>query len=343
MDIQTPKLPLFWRCTVVITVGVVMFGIIAIASRFREAPKFYPAFVLLWGFIMYLCFESIRWFQRKMTQTSYGNAMMFFLSILVGTIAYSILFYLYKWLDHFVLGSEVPMLQHMVFSALVGLAISSIFSLILQAFNWKNQYYVSHIQNEQFKKEIIKANLALLKNQLDPHFMFNNFNTLYYLIDEDSDLAQKFLKNISSVYRYILQNNEKSMIPISREYEMARQYLLLIEQRYKSALKVNDTIDEELFRYKSVPPLVLQQLIENAVKHNRIDEQLPLHIHFEINERYFTVKNNNNPKRTKETTGTGLENITKRYDFLTDDKVIISNTNKEFSVSIPLIPTAYEN
>ena len=337
MQIETPKLSLGWRLVIVFIVGTVMFGIIAIASKFREAPKFNLLFSVLWLFSVYLSFEVIHRFQKKLAQKDMHNTWIFLGSVIAGTVAYTILFYFYKWLDYFVLGSEPPMLQHMVFSAIIGVAISMIFGLIVLAFNWKNQYYISHIKNEQFKKEIIKANLSILKNQLDPHFMFNNFNTLYYLIDEDSALAQRFLKNIASVYRYILQNNEKAIIPISREYDMARQYLLLIEQRYKTALKVHDTVDSAFFQYKNVPPLVVQQLVENAVKHNRIDEKSPLHIHFEVTKNHFIVKNNNNPKRTADTTGTGLENIIKRYDFLTKDKVLIVHTKEEFSVSLPLI------
>ncbi|WP_109436956.1 MULTISPECIES: sensor histidine kinase [Aquimarina] len=343
MEIQTAKLPVLWRCAIVVILGGIMFGIIAIASRFKEPPKVYPFFAVLWLCIIYLSFEAIRRFQLKVIKRNQKNMVVFVQSILLGTSVYTTLFYFYKWLDYFILGSEKPMIPHMVFAFFTGIAISTILSLILLAFNWRNQYYISHIQNEQFKREIVNANLSILKNQLDPHFMFNNFNTLYYLIDEDSVLAQKFLKNIAAVYRYILQNNEQAIIPISREYEMARQYLLLIEQRYKTALKVHDSVNLELFKCKSVPPLVLQQLVENAVKHNRIDQQSPLHIHFEADENYFTVKNTNNPKRSQHTNGTGLDNITKRYDFLTDDKVIISHTKEEFIVSIPLISVIDEN
>ncbi|EZH73015.1 hypothetical protein ATO12_18540 [Aquimarina atlantica] len=342
MNIETPKLSPGWRLVIVFIVGMVMFSIVAIASKFREAPRPNLFFLLLWIAIIYLSFEVIHQLQKKLVRKNLNSIWVFLGSSIGGTVSYTVSFYFYKWLDYFILGSEPPLVQHILFSAINGLAICIILGLILLTYNWKNQYYISHIENEQFKKEIIKANLSILKNQLDPHFMFNNFNTLYYLIDEDGALAQRFLKNIASVYRYILQNNEKAIIPISREYEMARQYLLLIEQRYKTALKVHDTVDSTFFEHKSVPPLVLQQLIENAVKHNRIDEHSPLHIYFEVTENYFTVKNNNNPKRTSGTTGTGLENITKRYDFLTENKVIISNTEEEFIVSIPLLSATNE-
>ncbi|MBW1297011.1 sensor histidine kinase [Aquimarina litoralis] len=337
MEKQPPKLSLLWRCMIVFIIAAVMMGIIYIASKFKEPPGFNFFFEVLWMFIIFLCFETISRAQNYVSKRSDSNVILLIGGVVTGTITYTILFYLYKWLDHWVLHSEPPLLQHMVFSVLIGIAISVILGLIQLAYNWKNQYYISQIQNEKFKKEIIKANLSILKNQLDPHFMFNNFNTLYYLINEDSQLAQKFLKNIADVYRYILQHNEQAMIPIAQEYKMVKQYVSLIEQRYKSALQVHDTVDTSLFSEKSIPPLVLQQLIENAVKHNRIDDQAPLHIYFQADDTYFTVKNNHNPKQQVHTTGTGLDNITKRYDFLTDKEVLISRTDDEFSVSVPLI------
>ncbi|GAA4274328.1 histidine kinase [Aquimarina gracilis] len=327
---------------IVLIVGTVMYGIISVASNFREPPGLDPFFTLLMMGIIYAVFETLHQLQKKMILRKASNFWMFTSSALVGTLLFLILFYFYKWLDHFILKSEPPMLQHMVFAVLIGLSLSTVLGLILLTFNWRNQFYISHIQNEEFKKEIIKANLSILKNQLDPHFMFNNFNTLYYLIDEDSKLAQQFLKNIAAVYRYILQNNEEALIPISQEFEMAKQYLVLIKERYKNALQVHDTIDEALLRNKSLPPLVLQQLIENAVKHNRIDENSPLHLYLEADASYFIVKNNYNPKITEHTTGTGLENIKKRYNFLTKQKVHISQNDSEFSVAIPLIPTSNE-
>ncbi len=337
MTVQSPRLPVVWKLAIVVTIGVVMFGIIAIGSMFREPPGFNPVFLILKLFLIYLCFESIVQFQQRVWTKKLNNVLIFLGSVVFGTTVYTVLFYFYKWLDHLVLHSEVPMLQHMVFAAFIGLAISAIISLILIASNWKNQYYLSQLENEEFKREIVKANLAILKNQLDPHFMFNNFNTLYYLIDENTTLARQFLENISSVYRYILQYNDQALIPISQEYQMVKQYLGLLELRYKSALSIDIDVDAEMLKQKNVPPLVLQQLVENAIKHNRIDEHYPLTIGFEVSEDYFTIKNNTNPKRLSKTTGTGLDNIKKRYGFLSNQKVIIIEKAREFEVSIPLL------
>jgi LytS/YehU family sensor histidine kinase len=227
----------------------------------------------------------------------------------------------------------------MVMAVLIGLVLSVIFAFIQLGVNWRQQYFKSELENERFKSEIAQANLSILKNQLDPHFMFNNFNTLYYLIDEDSELARKFLNNVSTIYRYILQNNDKALISASEEYEMATQYLAVIQQRYTGFFTLEDRTTSKAFDQRDVPPLVLQQLIENAIKHNRIDEDSPLRLSLTTHDGYLTVKNNMNPKRPEVTGKTGLKNIEKRYHYLTGQKVKIQEEAGEFSVSVPLIAT----
>jgi len=343
------EIPRYWRVVIAVVIAITMFAIIYVVSKFRVPPGINILFSILWILIVYATLEAVRYFQLKFYDTSlfknktYSRAFAFLGSIITGTFSFFSLSYLFKWLDHFINGSEVPMFHHMVVSGLIGLVISIIFALIQFAISWKNEYFQTHLEKEQFKKELARANLSILKNQLDPHFMFNNFNTLYYLIDEDSELAQKFLANVASVYRYILQNNEKSIIPVSDEYEMCKQYLSLIEQRYQNNLLIEDTIDISAYTHKCIPPLVLQQLIENAIKHNRIDEKAPLTIHFNADSDYLTVRNNTNSKRTEHNSGTGLINIEKRYKFLTDKKVVVSKNVDTFSVSVPLISTPIDH
>ena len=332
------------RIAIAIMIGVIMFATISISSRFREPPGI-GWISLLWLFIEYLTFEAIIRFQnfcqnRKIhPKESIQMILVFLGSVLVGTMFYLLLFYIMKWVDHWTYGSEVPMLQHMVLSSLTGLMSSVIFSLIQLAVNWKNDHYQSNLENEQFQRQIMKANLAILKNQLDPHFMFNSFNTLYYLIDENSDVAKRFLKNVSTIYRYILQNNDKALISVAEEYNLGQQYLAIMQQRYTSFLIIEDGITLEELQGKSVPPLVLQQLIENAIKHNRIDESSPLNILFSTENNYIIVRNNINPKRKENTDQTGLSNIKKRYEYLTNRLVIIDHGAKHFTVSLPLIKT----
>ncbi|WP_394748839.1 sensor histidine kinase [Spongiimicrobium salis] len=339
----TPKIPQYWRIGIAAIIAILLYTIIWVVSKFKESPGIDLIFSLLLLLMAYLTLETVNRFQRKLYNAGFFNknilqhSLVLVGSILAGTLCYSVLFYGFKWGDHFYNGSEVPMLSHMVTAALMGFSMSIIFAFIQFALYWKHQYYTSYIENEQIKKEIANANLSLLRNQLDPHFMFNNFNTLYYLIDDNPHNAKSFLKNMASVHRYILQNNEKVLIPVRQEYDMAKQYLEVIQQRYGDDLRVTDTIRGQIFEKKCVPPLVLQQLIENAIKHNRIDTSFPLDIAFSANEHQLTISNNNNPKRMEPTSQTGLKNIKKRYRFVTDKKVVIANDKASFSVSIPLI------
>lgn len=326
-------------------VGMIVFTIIWLSSQFLEPPGL-GWFIFLLLFMTYLTFEVVSRVQHKAStlelspNETVNMVFSMFLGISAGVVCYTILFYGFKWLDFWLNYSEPPYIQHMLMAALVGLIMSVVFAFIQLGFNWRSDFFKSQLENERFKGEIAQANLSILKNQLDPHFMFNNFNTLYYLIDEDSGLAKKFLKNVSTIYRYILQNNDKALIPAREEYDMAKQYLAVIQQRYTALLNLEDAVTREALDDRDVPPLVLQQLIENAIKHNRIDEESPLKLTFTAENGFLTVANNRNPKRPEHTAKTGLINIRKRYEYLTDREVVVSQSPELFSVSVPLIAHA---
>ena len=333
------------RVLLSVAVGIIVYAIIWLSSQFDNPPGWsWLALIIL--LMTYFTFEVVSRVQRWLStrdlvgHESLNMVLSMLAAILAGVLTYTILFYGFKWLDHWVEGSEPPYLQHMLMAALVALIISVVFAFIQLGFNWRSDFFKSQLENERFKGEIAQANLAILKNQLDPHFMFNNFNTLYYLIDEDSALAKKFLKNVSTIYRYILQNNDRALIPAREEYEMACQYLEVIQQRYTALLTLEDEVSHAALDEADVPPLVLQQLIENAIKHNRIDEESPLKLTFRSDNGFLTVTNNRNPKRPEHTAKTGLDNIRKRYEYLTDRKVVVDQQPKVFSVSIPLIAHA---
>lgn len=332
-----------WRFLTALLVATLMMVMIWLFSSFNEPPEIDFIFTSLLVLIAYACLETVRFMQLRLYKSlkfsipTLNNAVSFIGSIIAGTVVYIILFYGFKWLDYFVNYSEPPMPHHMVSAVIVGAIMAIIFALIHFIIIWEHQYYNAHIQNEQFKKEIAKVNLSILKHQLDPHFMFNNFNTLYYLIDDDKKLAKTFLKNISTIYRYILDNSDKASISVHEEYNITKQYLEILQQRYANFLIIEDHVKLNDIKNKKTPPLVLQQLIENAVKHNRIDEASPLKIKLSSTENYFTVTNNLNKKRTEPTPKTGLINIKKRYQFLTKKNVVVKNANNVFTVSIPLI------
>ena len=188
------------------------------------------------------------------------------------------------------------------------------------------------------EKEIaLRSQLNSLKLQINPHFMFNNFNNLLELIEEDTKLAGRFLNNLSKVYRYIIANLDRNLIPVADETKFLDSYLFLMKVRHGEADIT--TISSEVKECKGfLPPAVLQLLVENAIKHNSFSIEHPLCIAVTLSEDYITVRNLKSPLLSRmESTGLGHKNIIERYALLCDKKVKIENTETFYSVSLPII------
>ncbi len=216
---------------------------------------------------------------------------------------------------------------------IISLLISTIFFII---------YYFRFIQEKKVKEQKIIAGTAsakfdALKNQLDPHFLFNSLNVLTSLIEENPDAATKFTTSLSKVYRYVLEQKNKDLVSVEEELKFAKLYMTLIKMRFEDSIVF--TLPEKLSNPEAkVVPLSLQLLLENAVKHNIVTPTKKLHISIQEKDGNLIVKNNSQPKQVvKASTGVGLKNITQRYYLLTDRPVIINKTEKEFCISIPLL------
>ena len=190
------------------------------------------------------------------------------------------------------------------------------------------------------EKEIaLQSQLNSLKLQINPHFMFNNFNNLLELIEEDSGLAGKFLSNLSKVYRYIITNLDRNLIPVADEIKFLDSYLYLMKVRHDEGVIAK--VSPGVRQCKGfLPPAVLQLLVENAIKHNSFSSEHPLVIDIKLSDDYITVSNLKSPLMSPiESTGLGLKNITERYALLCDKKVKIENAENFYSVSLPIIKT----
>jgi sensor histidine kinase YesM len=342
MDFNQSKISIYWRIGLALFVAFLLLEILIIASDFREPPEFSWVSLLLLG-NTYLCLESVIWTQNRLdlqlnwSPEVLNKALSFLLSIVVGTLVFFVLFYGFKWLDHWIDHSEIPGRAHLFLATFLGLAMSTLFASIQTAIQWRVQFYEKHFKNEQLKKQLAYSQLNLLKNQLDPHFMFNSFNTLYYLIDENKELAKNFLSSIANIYRYILQNNDRPLIASEQEYQIASQYLSIMQQRFGKALQVKDLTNRKHLVNTQLPPLVLQQLLENVFKHNRIDDQAILTLSLRTDEHFFYVKNNLNPKRPEFSNKSGLQHMIQQYQLLTKKSVSILKDKKSFEVVLPLI------
>ncbi len=211
---------------------------------------------------------------------------------------------------------------------------TSIYESVYFFEQWKK-----HIQRaETLAKENIQSQLEVLKSQVDPHFLFNSLNTLAALIDEHNEPAQKYLEQLSDVYRYVLVSKDKTTVTLEEELAFVESYIYLNKARFRGNLQVENNISPEYYRCL-VAPLSLQMLIENAIKHNIISKDKPLTIKlFPEEDNYITIQNNIQEKTVLEkSTKVGLQNIINRYGFLTTKKIQILNTNDLFTVKIPLI------
>jgi LytS/YehU family sensor histidine kinase len=178
--------------------------------------------------------------------------------------------------------------------------------------------------------------LTSLKNQLNPHFLFNSLNTLSWLINEDKEKSQLYLQKLSQVLRYSLRMQEQSLVSLNEELALMDSYIFLLQMRFGDNLKIIKQISEvEQFQ---IPPHALQLLIENAIKHNVVSSNMPLTIRIETKsaDKIIKISNSINAKVNSNGTGIGLVNLSERFKILVGQDIEISQ-NGEFTVILPLI------
>ncbi len=202
--------------------------------------------------------------------------------------------------------------------------------LRLRVYQRENQ-----LENERLKHESLHNELAALKNQINPHFLFNSLNTLTYLVRDNHEAAQ-FVKKLSFMYRYILQSGDRDLVTVEEELKFLESYSYLIKTRYRGKFILHIDLEDTNLK-KELPPLALQLLVENAVKHNEISEEYPLEVKIFEKEGYLCVENKIRPRTSlEEGTGNGLSNLDKRFFLLCNQHILIDRDNSIFRVKIPL-------
>jgi len=222
------------------------------------------------------------------------------------------------------------------FYILFSLAVATFFHARGFMINWK-----ASVGKESTKQEIVAktetAKFESLKSQIDPHFLFNSLNVLTSLIGENPKQAERFTTKLSKVYRYVLEQRNKELIPLTEELQFARTYMELLQMRFEEGIEFeipDETSNEEL----KIVPLSLQLLLENAVKHNVVSSKKPLILKIFEKDGVLIIENNVNPKEAVgKSTKVGLKNITDRYRLLTKRNVAIINDKRTFKVSLPLL------
>lgn len=190
-------------------------------------------------------------------------------------------------------------------------------------------------EKEKLKQQNLQNELAALKNQINPHFLFNSLNSLNSMIRENKE-ATTFVNKLSHMYRYILQSGQQDLVVLKEELKFIDSYIFLIKARYRDRFSISIEIEESYYSYQ-IPVLTLQLLIENAVKHNEISADKPLNVRVYVENERLIVENKIQPRTTfVDSTGQGLINIEKRYQLLKGKSIHISNENDIFRVQLPL-------
>ena len=194
------------------------------------------------------------------------------------------------------------------------------------------------LQQEQLERAKAEAELEALKNQVDPHFIFNSLNTLSHLIEEKPEKAKLFNDHMADVYRYILQNKAKDLVLLREEMLFMQDYFSLLKIRFEDALQLETEIDETLWDQYLIPPISLQVLLENAVKHNEFSETSPLQIQLLFVENELQMRNKLKEKKLrKPSSRIGLQNLEERYRLSTGRSIRIERSDDAFTVCLPIL------
>lgn len=305
---------------------------------FTSFPKYLDGIV--YGFLVGLTFwignATLGWYTgsrlnwRRNPQRANMITMLSF--ILFGIVASVMVPFLYfgvyhKYYDH--------LLRTVVINGFINLAVDVTFMSIYYS-RYLAHFYARSLQSEQeLKRENLIAKYEALKNQVNPHFLFNSLNTLTGVVEQNPEKAVGFIKKLSDIYRYVIEQQDKELVTSEEEMKFVNNYYDLAQIRHGKALSLTVQLREKVF---FVAPLGLQMLVENAIKHNVISDDRPLHIEIGFMDDYVYVKNNLQKKNIiKRDNMTGLENLRNRYQFISDRPVEIVESGTEFMVKLPLI------
>jgi two-component system, LytTR family, sensor kinase len=228
----------------------------------------------------------------------------------------------------------VPLKLNLIYAGLVNLLFHLLNAIVFYFQEYKNKL----TEAEELKRASAQSELQLIKSQINPHFLFNNLNVLSALVMQNNSEANRFIEEFSKVYRYILSNHNKELVELRAELDFINTYIFLLQKRFADGLKVTMNIPDN-YKQHYIIPASLQMLIENAIKHNVVSKNKPLHIDVHINgNNTIVVSNNLQLKQTVEnSTEIGLNNIMKRYLLVSGRKVVVDTNNDAFTVTLPLL------
>ncbi len=268
------------------------------------------------------------WGKRIIMRLSLQISFAVFISIIVSTA-------ITLWANWLTPYSE-DFTGVLIYNALIYSVVNILLMSVLEGWIYYSESRQARQIAENLQEELSQIRFEVLKSQINPHFMFNSLNVLSGLINVDVSKAQLFIDEFSQIYRYVLETIEQPVVSLSKELEFMRSYLFLQQIRYGKNLTFTVNIPVELFPLV-VPPLSLQVLLENAIKHNIVNETKPLKIEILSEDGFLVIKNNIQPKISGTSTGLGLKNLVKRYALISKVEPLFQVVDNHYVAKIPLI------
>lgn len=279
--------------------------------------------------------ERISWIHEPVKRFLVGIVVLFTYTTLASLIVLYFFIEFYIGVDFF-----YQLTHNWMGNLSLPLSITLFVAIVLHGRGFLMSWRQAAINVEKLKSENIASQYESLKNQVNPHFLFNSLNALSSLVYSDQDRAVKFIRKLSEVYRYVLDHQMDEVVTIKEELEFVESFVFLNKIRFGENLKVTISGFDKSNEQYMIPPLAIQMLLENCFKHNIVSKQNKLEVEIYFEGDSIVVKNNNNPKKPDEnSSGLGLRNIKSRYEFLTERPVEINQEEKFFVVKIPLLKT----
>ena len=334
----------FPRATFIILIVFVVLIIIRLLSGgsvgFNEGLAWQFFYTTLYGYSLYYAnaiifvklddvYQTDRFSRNRIVQ---GFALSFIVSVIV-------IFLLRIVEDVLIEGQTIQLFlaNEKPSNYIVSVVITFVVTLAIHAIYFYKAYQENKVKEQKIIAGTASAQFESLKNQIDPHFLFNSLNVLSSLIEENPESAQKFTTSLSKVYRYVLEQKDKELVSVAEELKFAKTYMNLLKMRFENSItfEIPEGFDNEEAK---VVPLSLQLLLENCIKHNVVSEAKPLHVKISIENNQLVVTNNLQKKEVlSDRKGVGLQNIVNRYAILTKRTVLVEENEKEFKIFLPIL------
>ncbi len=325
-----------------IVVGIIIFLLLHILN-----PKITNSIIILWSLLTCIVITIIVWegnlrldkFIDSKFPWDQSVKKRIFIHLFASTIyTISSIFLSLKVFNMVICEySKTEQDKFLTLSIIIGLMTAFIILSIeisVQFFtNWKK----SLVEIEKHKAASTQAQLQNLKNQINPHFLFNNLSVLSSLVYLDQDKAVDFINQLSKVYRYILDNRNGELASIESEITFIESYIFLLQLRFDKNIQFEIDI-ENTKKQGLIPPMALQITVENAIKHNEISNAKPLHLSIKTKGDFLEIKNNLQKRlHTEESSNTGLKNIRDRYIYFSKRSMIVNETETDFTIQLPIL------